>query len=77
VFSDAQLPSIEDERKVKANPLNANFHKKEFQELWSRINRKAAYAVLQTEFPAEPENLKPPLSRPFRAIRERPWRSSS
>jgi type III restriction enzyme len=45
VFSDAQLPSIEDERKVKANPLNANFHKKEFQELWSRINRKAAYAV--------------------------------
>jgi type III restriction enzyme len=45
VFSDAQLPSIEDERKVKANPLNANFHKKEFQELWSVINRKAAYAV--------------------------------
>ena len=45
VFSDAQLPAIEDERKVKANPLNANFHKKEFQELWSRINRKAAYAV--------------------------------
>ena len=45
VFSDAQLPAIEDERKVKANPLNANFHKKEFQELWDRINRKAAYAV--------------------------------
>ncbi len=45
VFSDAQLPAIEDERKVKANPLNANFHKKEFQELWARINRKAAYTV--------------------------------
>lgn len=45
VFSDAQLPAIEDERKVKANPLNVNFQKKEFQELWSRINRKAAYAV--------------------------------
>ncbi len=45
VFSDAQLPAIEDERKVKANPLNANFHKKEFQELWGRINRKAAYTV--------------------------------
>jgi type III restriction enzyme len=45
VFSDAQLPSIEDERNAKANPLNANFHKKEFQELWNRINRKAAYAV--------------------------------
>jgi len=45
VFSDAQLPAIEDERMMKANPLNANFHKKEFQELWGRINRKAAYTV--------------------------------
>ncbi len=45
VFSEAQLPEIEDGRRVKANPLNANFHKKEFQELWSRINRKAAYTV--------------------------------
>jgi type III restriction enzyme len=27
------------------NHLNANFEKKEFQELWSRINRKAIYAV--------------------------------
>lgn len=45
LFSDAQLPAIEDERKVKANPLNANFHKKAFQDLWSRINRKAAYTV--------------------------------
>ena len=45
VFSDAQLPQIEDERKTKANPLNANFEKKEFKELWGRINRKAVYAV--------------------------------
>ncbi len=45
VFSDAQLPEIGDERKAKANPLSANFQKKEFQELWNRINRKAAYTV--------------------------------
>ena len=45
VFSTAQLPEIEDERRNKSNPLNANFSKKEFQELWSRINRKAIYAV--------------------------------
>jgi type III restriction enzyme len=45
VFSAAQLPTIDDERKAKVNPLNANFQKKEFQELWKRINRKAAYTV--------------------------------
>ncbi len=45
VFSDAQLPEVDDGRKAKPNPLNANFHKKEFQELWGRINRKAAYTV--------------------------------
>ena len=45
VFSAAQLPEIEDDRKGKFNPLNSNFEKKEFQELWSRINRKAIYAV--------------------------------
>ena len=45
VFSTSQLPAIEDERKAKVNPLNGNFHKKEFQELWNRINRKAAYTV--------------------------------
>ena len=45
VFSDAQLPEIDDERKAKANPLNANFEKKEFKELWGRINRKAVYRV--------------------------------
>ena len=45
VFSDAQLPNIEDDRKAKTNPLSANFEKKEFQDLWNRINRKAAYTV--------------------------------
>lgn len=45
VFSAGQLPDIEDERKAKTNPRNNNFDKKEFQELWNRINRKAAYTV--------------------------------
>jgi type III restriction enzyme len=45
VFSAAQLPGVDDDRKGKVNPLNANFQKKEFQELWGHINRKAIYAV--------------------------------
>src|ERR1017187_2169376 len=45
VFSDADLPDPGDDRKAKPNPLNANFEKKEFLALWSRINRKAAYTV--------------------------------
>lgn len=45
VFSDAQLPGIGDDRKPKTNPLNDNFDKKEFQELWGRINHKAVYRV--------------------------------
>lgn len=45
VYSDAALPNFEDGRKPKRNPLNDNFHKAEFQELWSRINRKAVYRV--------------------------------
>lgn len=45
VFSESQLPDIGDDRKPKKNPLNANFEKKEFKELWNRINRKAAYSV--------------------------------
>jgi len=45
VFSDAELPLPEDERRAKVNPLNANFDKAEFKALWSRINRKAAYTV--------------------------------
>ena len=45
VFDDSKLPKIEDGRKPKTNPLNNNFRKKEFQALWSRINRKAVYRV--------------------------------
>ena len=45
LYSDSQLPEIEDHRKKKNNELNANFEKKEFRELWNKINRKAAYAV--------------------------------
>lgn len=50
VFSESQLPEIGDDRKPKKNPLNANFEKQEFKELWNRINRKAAYSV---EFDSE------------------------
>lgn len=50
VFSTAQLPDVEDGRKPKTNPLNSNFDKKEFKELWSRINKKAIYRV---EFDSE------------------------
>jgi len=45
VFSDVQLPLPENGRGAKPNLLNENFNKKEFKELWSRINRKAAYGV--------------------------------
>jgi type III restriction enzyme len=50
VFSETQLPKLDDGRKPKTNPLNANFEKKEFQALWSRINQKAVYRV---EFDSE------------------------
>lgn len=45
VFGEYQLPAVGDDRKPKTNPLNANFEKKEFQALWSRINQKAIYRV--------------------------------
>ncbi|CAO3449052.1 type III restriction-modification system endonuclease [Azospirillum largimobile] len=45
VFSNTQLPKVEDGRKPKTNPLNANFDRKEFQELWARLNHKAVYRV--------------------------------
>jgi type III restriction enzyme len=39
-------PEITDDRKPKRIPLNeANFAKKEFQQLWARINHKAVYQV--------------------------------
>ena len=45
VFSDSQMFEITDDRRPKKNPLNSNFDKQEFKELWNRINRKAAYSV--------------------------------
>ena len=38
-------PTIDNNRKTKENVHNDNFNKKEFQELWQKINRKAAYTV--------------------------------
>ena len=45
VYTDTRQIDIDDGRKPKQNPLNANFEKQEFKALWSRINRKAAYSV--------------------------------
>lgn len=45
VFTDAQLPVPDDERNSRLNPLNANFDRREFRQLWERINCKVAYAV--------------------------------
>jgi type III restriction enzyme len=46
VFSVAGLPPVDNDRGLRANPLNhSNFNKKEFQALWQRINHKAAYSV--------------------------------
>lgn len=45
VYSEGQLPEIGNNRTKETNSLNANFEKKEFKELWSRINQRAAYAV--------------------------------
>jgi type III restriction enzyme len=44
VFSMDALP-FENAKNPKTNDLNDNFKKKEFQELWQKINRKAAYTV--------------------------------
>ena len=45
VYSDAMLPTLENEYRQKPNPLNDNLKKREFLELWSRINKKAVYSV--------------------------------
>lgn len=45
VLREGQSVEIDNDRTPKQNPLNDNFSKKEFQELWQRINRKAAYSV--------------------------------
>mgnify|MGYP004548729311 CR=1 FL=1 len=39
MFSDGH------ETKITENPLNENFYKREFQELWNKINHKYAYTV--------------------------------
>jgi type III restriction enzyme len=44
-FVEAQLPRVEDGRKPKTNPLNANFDTAEFQALWQHIGRQAVYRV--------------------------------
>jgi type III restriction enzyme len=46
VFSEESLNNmITDAREPKKNPRNTNFDKKEFQELWEKINKKAIYSV--------------------------------
>ncbi len=48
VYDDSVLDDIftdGHESKVKDNPLNENFAKREFQALWKQINRKYAYTV--------------------------------
>lgn len=45
VFDVNQMPEFGDGRKPKTNPLNDNFNKKGFKELWNRINKKAVYKV--------------------------------
>lgn len=48
VYDDSVLDKMisnAHETKVKDNPLNDNFYKKEFQALWKQINRKYAYTV--------------------------------
>ena len=65
IFSKSALPNIGDDRNPKTNPLNDNFKKREFLELWKRINHKAVYRV---EFDSEEliENCIRTLNRDLR-----------
>lgn len=48
IFDESVLDNMVDngnKTKVRENPLNDNFYKQEFKELWSCINRKYAYTV--------------------------------
>ncbi len=45
VYSDVMLPTFANEYRQKSNPLNDNIRKKEFLELWNKINQKAVYTV--------------------------------
>lgn len=50
VFSADQLPTVDDELGMTTLAPNKNLEKKEFQDLWNRINHKVVYAVdFQTE----------------------------
>lgn len=48
IFDESALARMVDDgkqTKIEKNDLNENFYKKEFQELWKRINHKYAYTV--------------------------------
>lgn len=46
IYSGAKLPGLENDRSTVKNIINSrNFDKKEFKELWGKINHKAAYTV--------------------------------
>ena len=45
VLSKVGLPEIGNGRNIEKNYLNKNYDKKEFKELWNRINHKAVYTV--------------------------------
>ncbi len=45
VVNPTLLPRPENGRKPKRNPVSPNLHKKEFLDLWEKINGKAAYTV--------------------------------
>jgi type III restriction enzyme len=45
VYDATKSNIISNERNDKTLELTDNFHKKEFQELWNRINKKSAYTV--------------------------------
>ncbi len=45
VFSEADIPAPDNEFTFQDNKLNANFERKEFQDLWNQINHKAVYSV--------------------------------
>ena len=45
IYSEDKGPKVDDDRRGKALEVNENFYKKEFQELWKRINRKSVYTV--------------------------------
>ena len=47
IYSESATPLVEDSRaeNIKKLEVNENFKKKEFQELWNKINKKTAYYV--------------------------------